>query len=408
MRGGRYLVALAGLGVLAAGCGTQVAQPGNLAAAVSATAGRTARIAETMAMRAPGMSMSFTATGAFDFARSRGMISMRYPMGMTELFIPPKAYIKLPAGAGAGLPPGKSWLAIDAGAAGSPAGSLFGPFGGGTDPADLLSSLTAMSSSVTRLGTATIRGVQVTGYRVTIDPAKAAARLPRAKRAGFRDFATMLGSGSIPVDVWVDGQNLVRRVQLSLHLPGGQGAPAHARFVQTTDFYDFGAPVHVSAPPAAQVASMSQLMTGGSSGRSFSSTGGGSASPPKVAGTLSPAQTAAAEQAASTFWSALERHDPAAAAQAVPAGQRTCVRSFLSSGPKITVSSFRIVSAQPAGNGRAVVRVRVKGHASIGGHDFPVFQGPGSGQWLLATDTGGHWYVDLARSGGFAFGGVCP
>jgi len=38
MRGGGYLVILAGVTVLAAGCGTEVAQPVNLAAAVTRTA----------------------------------------------------------------------------------------------------------------------------------------------------------------------------------------------------------------------------------------------------------------------------------------------------------------------------------------------------------------------------------
>ena len=54
------------------------------------------------------------------------------------------------------------------------------------------------------------------------DPAKAAARVPRWERAGFLEFTRTLGPGAIPVDVWVDGQNLVRRVSLSLRLPGGK------------------------------------------------------------------------------------------------------------------------------------------------------------------------------------------
>ena len=403
MRGGRYLMAAAGLGVLAAGCGTQVPQS-SLTAAVTRTAGQTARIAETTTMRSPGMSMSVTAAGAFDFARSRGMISMRAPVGMTEIFIPPTTYIKVPGGAGAPVPHGKSWVAVDAGTAGGPMGSLFGPFGGeSSNPADLLSSLTAISTSVTRLGTATVRGVQVTGYRVNIDPAKVAARLPRARRAGFRDFASILGNGSIPVDVWVDGQNLVRQLRVTLHLPGGTGAPAHAQIVQTTDFSDYGAPVHVTAPPAAQVASLSQLMKGGALGGGFP----GSQHPPKVSGTISPAQSAAAGQVVSAFWAALNKHDAGTVAQTVPPSQRACVRSFMSSGPKITATSFRLVSVQPAGTGRATVRFQVKAQASISGHAIPVFPGAGATQWLVARETGGHWYVDLAANSNFIFGGPC-
>jgi hypothetical protein len=129
-----------------------------------------------------------------------------------------------------------------------------------------------------------------------------------------------------------------------------------------------------------------------------------------VSGTLSPAQAAAAEQVVGAFWSALGRNDPAAAAQTVLAAQRPCVRSLLrGGGPKITVTSFRVVSAQPAGNGRATVRFTVHARASFDGSNFPVFP-PGSGraQWLVTTETGGHWHVDLARSSAFILGGACP
>lgn len=408
MRRGRYLAVLACVGVLAAGCGTKVA-PDSLTAAVTRTAGQTARIAVTTTMQMQSMSVSFTATGVFDFVHSRGMVSMRNPVGMTEIFIPPTAYIKIPGGAGGPLPHGKSWVAVDAGTSGVLESSLLSPLGGGTDPADLLASLTAISSSVTNLGAAIIRGVQVTGFRVDIDPAKAAARVPSWERAGFLEFTRNLGPGVIPVDVWVDKQNLVRQVKLSLHVPGGpggSGAPASAQMVQVTDFYDFGVPVRVSAPPAGEIASMSQLIKGGLSDPAGA---GGSPSPPRVSGTLSAAQAAAAERVVAAFWRALGHNHPAAVARTVPPAQRSCVRSVLRGGPKITVASFRVVSAQPAGNGAATVRFAVTARASLGGQNIPVFpQRPGRVQWLVTTETAGHWYVDLARSTAFVFSGACP
>jgi len=331
---------------------------------------------------------------------------------MTEIFIPPKAYIKMPGGGDGPLPRGKSWVAVDAGTSGELGSSPLSPLGGGTDPADLLASLTAISSSVTNLGTATIRGVQVAGYRVDIDPAKAAARVPSWERASFLGFASSLGTGANPVDVWVDRQNLVRRVKLSLHLPGGSGAPASERMVQVTDFYDFGVPVRVSAPPAAQIASMSQFVKDGSTGAVGASGSAspppGSASPPPASGTLSAAQAAAAERVVTAFWSALGRNDPAAVARTVPPAQRSCVRSLLSGGPKITVTSFQVLSAQPAGNRKATVRFAVKAQASMDGQNVPVFpQSPGRVQWLVTTKTAGHWYVDLTRSTALVFGGAC-
>jgi len=435
VRGGRFLGVLAGVGatVLAAGCGTQHAQTGNsqpvtLAAAVSHTRGQTARITSTITTRSQGMTVSFAETGLFDFARSRGTITMQGPVGMTELFVPPTTYMKIPA-AGSVVPKGKTWLALPTAASGgapTAASALLGSSFGAdpADPADLLASLTAASSSVTRLGASTIRGVPVTGFALTIDPAKATAKVSAADKAGVLAFLKSLGSAAIPVDVWVDSQNLVRREKLSLTPTGGSGAPAGTSVVLTTDFYDFGVPVQVSAPPAAEVADLSQLIKdgkagsdviGGSGGFSnVSASGSGSstsvsASPPPVSGTLTAAQAAAAERAVAAFWSALGGNKPAEVGRTVLPAQRSCVESSVGSGPRFTVSSFRTVSARPAGNGGATVRFTVNAKASLGGMDLPVLpQGPSNGaQWLVATETAGHWYVDIARSTSLAFGGPC-
>ena len=425
MFGGKSLavLALGGAGVLAAaGCGTQVATAGpaptarpaaaaGLAAAVTRTTAQTARIAATMTMQMQGMTVSFTESGAFDFARSRGTLSMSSPVGFTEVLVPPKMYIKMPAGAGASLPKGKSWIAVDPGALGDLTasgleGALPGPFGAGnSDPADLLASLTAISGGVTKQGTATIGGVPVTQYRVNVDLAKAAARVPGWERASFNEFAQSLGAGTVPVDVWVDSHNLVRRMREALHVPGDLGTPAGTVVTQTTDFYDFGVPVRVSAPPAAEVASLSQLIT---DGPPAGAAGGEAATPPPVSGTLSPAEAAAAEQVVRAFWAALGGNDPGAVAQTVPPAQRSCTRSMLSGGPKITVSSFGIVSARPAGNHRATVRFTAQAHAALDGTTIPVLpQEPGSQQWLVTTEQAGHWYVDLAGSSDLAFSGAC-
>ncbi len=423
MRGGRSLavLALGGAGVLAvAGCGTQhanAAHPapaptanGVLAAAVTRTAAQTARITVTTAMAMQGMTVSFSESGAFDFAHSRGIVSMSSPVGITEVFVPPKMYVKMPAAGGLSLPKGKSWIVAGSGMPGDPASSGLGgvlpvPLGAGNgDPADFLASLTAISGSVTKQGTATIRGVPVTEYRVTADLAKAAARLPGWRRASFREFTQRLGTGTVPVNVWVDSRNQVRRMREALRMPGG--TPAGAVVTQTTDFYDFGLPVRVSAPPAAEVASLAQVipsgpMTGGTPA-------GGAATPPPASGTLSPAGAAAAEQAVRAFWTALGRNDPAAVAQTVLPAQRSCIRSLLGKGPTFTVTSLGAVSARAAGNLRATVLFTVRAHASIDGTAIPVLpQGPGARQWLVAAEQAGHWYVDLAGSGDFAFGGAC-
>jgi hypothetical protein len=83
----------------------------------------------------------------------------------------------------------------------------------------------------------------VTGFAFKVDPAK----------ASLEALGKLYGAGAIPVDVWVDAHQLVRQEKLTLAVPGGTGAPGGTHLVITTDFYDFGVPVRVSAPPASQV-----------------------------------------------------------------------------------------------------------------------------------------------------------
>jgi hypothetical protein len=406
MRGGGYLVVLAGVALVATGCGTQRAQAVDIAAAAAGTASQRARVTVTTTARTQGMSVSFTETGVFDFARSRGVLRMNGPGGKVseELFVPPHTYVKLAGGIHGLLPRGKSWVAFGSAAGGGLGTALLGPFGG-TDPGDLLASLTAASTSVSNLGTATVRGVRVAHLRLDVDPAKAASRVPSGQRAGLRAFAASLGAATIPVDVWVDQQDRVRRIRWSPRLPGGMGAPAAARFTQTADFYDFGVTVRVSAPPAVQVASFSHL--GSVSISSAISTTSRRATPPRPSGTLSPSQAAAASEVVRAFWLALGRNDTRAAAQTVLPAQRTCFQSMMGA-PHFTITSLAIKSAQPDGNARATVQFTVKARAILDGQSFPVLpQNHGHVQWLSTTESGGHWYVDLGHSTSLAFGPAC-
>jgi hypothetical protein len=213
-------------------------------------------------------------------------------------------YLKVPASTRS-LPPGKSWIAINtAASAGSTGNGMnfsggvgaasFGNLdGGGVNPADLLASLTAVSGNVTKLGAATVRGVPVTEFRVNVDPAKA-ARMPGWEGASFREFASSLGNGDLPVDVWVDSQNLVRQMQVSQPV---SHSPTTITFVQVVDFYDFGVPVRISAPPAAQVVTESSASGSASGGVSIGSVsyslgfkGQAGMSPAHVPSPASPAQ----------------------------------------------------------------------------------------------------------------------
>ncbi len=383
MRGGGFLVVLAGIAVAAAGCGPQPASPGQgVLAAVTTTARQSTRFTETTQIQNQSVVVSLTETGMLDLANFRGEIRVHGPANSTaeELFVPPKLYVRLNEQ--------PRWLPVAAPVPGMFGGPVLDAFGGMT-PADLLSVLRADSRTVARLGTATVGGVRVTGYRVSVDLAKAAARLPAAQSSYVRAFATLLHVTALSADVWVDRSNRVRQVRFSLLPPGSPGTPTGSRVTQTVTFYDFGVPVHVTAPPASEVASTS-----------------GRVGPPTVSGTLSPAQAAAAEQTVRRFWSAVASHDARVFASTVLPSQRACLRA----GPGVPrgrVRALRIVSARPAGPASATVRFTVQVRFTLAGRTYTLFR-PGSGRdWLVVTRSGGRWYVNAGRSTAIPFAPLC-
>lgn len=397
MGAGRYLVLLACAGLLAAGCGNEIAQPPSLTRAIANTSASTAKVTVTTTIRTPKRSVSYDQRGEFDFARARGVMRLAVH-GFSEeiLLIPPMTYIKLSGKGASSLPARKPWIAMKADAPHSPMEAFAGPFGD-VDPGTVLKSLTAISSSVTKAGTTTISAVPMTEFRVTLDPAKAKAGLPPGEGEAVRFFAMHMGVTASPVEVWVDPQNLVRRIVLSFPVSHTRGPLRGARLTQTTDFSGFGVPVRVSAPPASEVVKAPPIGRGGSSG------GGKLAGPPQpkpppVAGTLSPAQATAAEQTVRAFWTALGSNDRQAVAQTVLPSQRSCL-AHVPSGMRFTVASVRILSAEPAAHARATVRFTLNAHITFHGHRIPVYpEGPGKVQWLVAVRISGHWYLDLRHS----------
>jgi hypothetical protein len=242
--------------------------------------------------------------------------------------------------------------------------------------------------------------VAVTHYRVTVDLAKAEAHQRPQDRAEFHSFASSLGSTTLPVDVWVDGQARVSRIALSLPLPPGSGMPPGIHVSETVDYYDFGIPVRVSAPPPSEVMSESEFNQSTISGG-----GSGQPSPPPVSGTLPAAQASAAEQAVRAFWTALSSNSAQAVERTVVPSQRDCVARFWQ-GPKVRfkISSLRITAAKPAGAGKATVWFSVNATVQIDGQTVPMApSGAASTNWLLATEIGGVWFADLSNSGSGAF-----
>jgi hypothetical protein len=406
MCGRLCVVILAAVAVLATGCGTRQASADALSAAVANTTATTSRVTVSTTMSSPGMKTTITATGEFDYAHPRGLLRMRgaAPGGEEVRYLPPRLYVKLPEAPGAPFAKGKAWVGISLPSRAVDGGLPFLPLGNvDANPMDLLSALTAIAGKVADLGPATIRGVAVTHYRVSVDLAEAEAHQRPQARAEFHSFASSLDSATLPVDVWVDGQARVSRIAISRPMPHGSGMSAGFRVSEAVDYYDFGVPVQVLAPPASEVMSASRFSQSVSSSGTSSGGGIGQASPPPVSGTLSAAQASAAEQAIRAFWMALSSNSARAVERTVVPSQRSCMAVFVQSTKfkvKFKISSLRITAVKPAGTGKATVWFSVKATVQIGGHTVPMSPSGAAGRnWLQATEIGSAWYADLSNSG---------
>ena len=168
-------------------------------------------------------------------------------------------YLRLPSFMATEIPGGKQWMEMDLSKLGSLHGvdlsKLFS--GSQVNPSDMLAILKSESSKVETVGTETIDGVSTTHYSVTIDTAKAYAQKGLTSPLFTQITAKM---PTLPVDVWVDKNNLVRRESLAMSVPAS-GESVSMRM--TIDFSDYGASATVVAPPSSDVFDATSLVSSG-------------------------------------------------------------------------------------------------------------------------------------------------
>ena len=274
MNRGFALLPLLALLVLGTACGSRDALQLDPVAAAATNAERagSSRVSVEARTTAFGREYVLEGIGAFDYEASRGELTLdASPLlpgaGEARLelrSVDSKLFLRLPASLSAWLPATKPWVAADV-------GTTFGAFGLGAvdpnglqhDPAELLRLLRASSSEVKESGREVVRGVPTTRYTAELDLARAAGAsadslgLTEGERAQLRraveQLRTQARLRTLPVQVFVDSDGMLRRTALSLKLEIGHEPVALA---QTTDYYDFGVDVDVQAPPASQVADL--------------------------------------------------------------------------------------------------------------------------------------------------------
>ena len=247
----------------------------------------------TMSMGVAGSpAVTATGSGTMNLLDSSGSLSMGMSaannqqlsqllgsgkLAIREILEGTKIYMQFPAAMMQALPGGKQWLSLDL--AKLPGMSGIGSLmsnPASTSPGQMLQYLRAASGNVVTVGQDQVDGYQTTHYSADIDLSRVADALPGADKAAAQQMLSTLRQMSplsqIPVNVWVDGQHLVRRLEMSMDTTV-QGAAMN--MFMTIDFPHYGAEPTPAAPPAGQVADLGSLLSGlGSSGSSSGSSSG--------------------------------------------------------------------------------------------------------------------------------------
>jgi hypothetical protein len=276
------LAALAAVAALLAGA---VAMSGCGASATLDPIARAAEISSqqpgahiTMTMQFSGASLpgggsyTITAGGWFDYQDHDGELTMDMSQvpgisalpgngQMQMILLYPTVYMNMPFLAGK-LPEGKTWMKLDfskllqtEGLNASSLSSL-----GQSDPTQFLSYLRASSGGVVKLGQETLDGVPTTHYSASIALSHVLEHLTGSEQTAVKGMIEKLGSSAaIPVEVWVDAQGRVRRMQLLVSLGGASTAI-------TMDFTSYSPGPAIVPPPASEVFDASSLVASGLQG----------------------------------------------------------------------------------------------------------------------------------------------
>ncbi|MFC1415553.1 hypothetical protein [Streptacidiphilus cavernicola] len=230
------------------------------AAAAATVASGSARLTLDETVQGGGKSYTVKGTGSTELSSGgNGQLALDADGESIQLrVVGTVLYELLPPAARSAVPGGKPWVRIDTAKASA------GSYGTVSAP-DVSQSLGYLqyAQDVTTVGTETVDGTSTTHYRLQ-------AALPKAGTG-------MLGVSlptSIPIDVWVDAQQHIREERLVLTVSAsgsgssaasgssGSASPSATAATQsvtsTTDLRmsDFGAPVTVTPPPAAQTADL--------------------------------------------------------------------------------------------------------------------------------------------------------
>ena len=259
VRAGATAAALLAAGLTAAACAgspAAVSVAADPAAAVreAGTASMrigSAQVATSVSMTADGKTDQFSGTGAFDFARQLGSITLTVPPDVSahstldEVITPTTLYMRPSGGTG-------KWVQVDSSKLAD--GDLISA--GYTSPIlafALLRGAGEAGGSVHYVGQDKVYDVPVAHYSGTLDLATAATAAPPPENAALSAASRSFTAKSVPFDVYLDAQGQVLRFVAHFQFSAPSPQKGTVSIVSSTDLYDLGKPVSVAAPAAADV-----------------------------------------------------------------------------------------------------------------------------------------------------------
>jgi hypothetical protein len=233
---------------------------------VDAKSARVALTVDIADKAAPDGKRKIVGGGAVDFVTGHGTLDMdTAALGLPGLTgkiqvisLGDVFYVQVPAG----LIPGKPWLKLDLAALGQTAGVDLAGLQqlGANDPSANLRFVQG-AQAAKEVGESKVRGVDTTQYHFTVDLEKTKTKVAEELHDDIDRLIDQLGRSTYPADAWVDGDDQIRRLRLSIPGEGNVGAS-----VVTQEFYEFGVKVDAAAPPADQVSDFAELLQGAGQG----------------------------------------------------------------------------------------------------------------------------------------------
>jgi hypothetical protein len=244
----RILIALCALTMLS-GCG------GGVDASLLATAVRNteqaggAEIAIRMTMDIGGQEVVMTGTGVEDAKGQRGHLNMTVPgAGEMEMIADGfTLYMRMDELKAA---VGKEWIKMDLTRIGDELGIDMDSLGQvGQGASEQLGWLKAASDGVSEHGTDTVVGVEATHYSATVDLRRYPELAPEGQREIVRESVDRLieltGQSEIPMDVWIDADQRVRRIEWEQTV---REAGTEVRTEMVAEYVRFGVPLDIDIP----------------------------------------------------------------------------------------------------------------------------------------------------------------